>query len=323
MVSTIEEWGYCGLIKYIGRFSRMFGSFPFIMSSEPKVATWQKYYGIFIILPWINTDFFYSLYIETKDITESSGNAWPVIYLIYTAFSVLYINMAVWTAPTRIYSWISCLKNIEKILIRTKETDKQELFKCKVLTVYLITTLFAIFANSVKLCMDLDKCTNSQNFSHGEGAEKIRKLTSSYKIISDVIKTVMESGEMGFFLYIMGNLVRLMTRANDYVYLNYAVHGENFDGSYMLTSILEIFWCTQIVAKSFLFCEGPHQIQRQLQETQDLIARLKKKYHEDNISNYLHLFLRLTRLNRPTFTPLSVCTLNRGLVAKIRGTLAT
>ncbi|XP_047506119.1 uncharacterized protein LOC125050373 [Pieris napi] len=159
MVSTKEEWGYYGLFKYIGRFSRLFGSFPFIMSSEPKVSTLQKYYGLFIILPWINAVFFYSLYTEITDITENSRHAWPVIYLIYTAFSVLYIDMAVWTAPTRIYSWISCLKNIEKILIRTKETDQKELFKCKVLTVYLITTLFAIFANSVKLCMELDKCT--------------------------------------------------------------------------------------------------------------------------------------------------------------------
>ncbi|CAH4021376.1 unnamed protein product [Pieris brassicae] len=203
-----------------------------------------------------------------------------------------------------------------EILIRTKEPDKKELFKCKVLTVYLITIVIALFAHSVKLCMDLDKCTYFQKFSHGDAVEKIRKLTNSYTIITDVIKIVMETGEMGSFLYIMGNLLRFMTRAYDYVYLHYAAHDENFDGYSVLTSILEIFWCIQIVGKSFLFCEGPHQIQCQLQETQDLIASLKKKYHEDNISNELHLFLRLTMLSRSTFSPFSVCTLNRALVAK-------
>ncbi|CAF4828176.1 unnamed protein product [Pieris macdunnoughi] len=166
-----------------------------------------------------------------------------------------------------------------------------------------------------KLLHEAHKCSH--------GAEKVRELSNTYMTISEVIKTVMETGEVGVFLYIMNNLVRLITRVYKYARWQYLIQDERFDEHIILSSILEIFWCTQTVVKSFLFCEGPHQIHSKLQETQDLIARLKNKYHEDTISNELHLFLRLTRLSRPTFTPLSVCTLNRGLVAKILGCTAT
>ncbi|CAK1541090.1 unnamed protein product [Leptosia nina] len=170
-------------------------------------------------------------------------------------------------------------------------------------------------------CMYFGSRISCKAPSDSDIPNKIRELTVSYTLTADAVTIVTDTFEIRIVIDLLWIVMHLMSTI--YILVNEFGKGEQ-QYNVALGVARKIYWFVIISMRIICLCEVPHRISSAMSETQELLTKLKRKFHDMyEIRNELDLFFRTTQLNNTTFSPLSVCTLNRDLIATILGCAAT
>ncbi|KAL0867537.1 hypothetical protein ABMA27_008314 [Loxostege sticticalis] len=150
--------------------------------------------------------------------------------------------------------------------------------------------------------------------------ETIRHLASEFNNLCLVMKRLEKAFGCSVILLLLSCLLHMVIIAN---YTSYHIMGKQMIGGYSAPLPLKLTWCVLHFLRTVFIIEPSHHTRVEMDRTNLLVSQLILQNNDYMVSEELERFYRYIVLNKTSYTPMGICTLNRPLLASILSSVVT
>ncbi|XP_047538582.1 uncharacterized protein LOC125072114 [Vanessa atalanta] len=135
----------------------------------------------------------------------------------------------------------------------------------------------------------------------------VRDLSNAYTGICDILRRIDESHGFLLLLILISFFMQLIITPY-----------------YLITTLFQISWCMYHIISMLMVVEPCYQTQKEMDRTQVLVSYLMRYISStDPMFVDVDIFCKQLYLDRPSYTPLGMCTISRPLTVTIIGAVMT
>ncbi|KAL4711901.1 hypothetical protein ACJJTC_006070 [Scirpophaga incertulas] len=273
---------------------------------------------ILFILTLLGSDYYeFLIVVFAKNIERKSACLYVCYYIAYTMLIIL--EMQYVFSALEIYKALKLLNNFIEELSQTLKLHNELPNSQKIINDRM-TILPSKYVNTI-----IDSITNTKEnsgikilFTTKSINQSISRCTSIYGTICDVARQLDDSFGLEIVLLLISLLLHLIITPYNLLMNLYADKETEIQ-----TLVMQLLWCSLHFTCAAAIVEPSHRAQVEEYHTSMLISEMIIDTDDPEISKELEKFSRHLLLNKVSFCPLSVCTLNRSVVAAIMGSVAT
>ncbi|XP_063833350.1 uncharacterized protein LOC135082484 [Ostrinia nubilalis] len=146
--------------------------------------------------------------------------------------------------------------------------------------------------------------------------ESIHRLALAYTNLGLVVKRLEKAFSAILILLLLSVLLHLVI--SPYQWISFLTTKDRVN---YVQLTLELFWNILHITRAVLVVEPPHLTQ--MDRTQTLVSQMILQNHDIQVSEELDKFYRHILMNKVTYTPMGICTLQRPLLTSILSNVVT